>query len=141
MPKLNRLFKKIQKFDVIENGKFIHLFKVTHLDDSSAIYDNDGNLFMKSKSKIMYSTVLKEIHKREKLNKTNNNKGETMPNVKQGFEYKNYFIKQADNLEKKINVYKLINGNQRFVKSFSSTEKAKIFINGTNYSKLRQEEI
>ena len=44
MPKqLNRLFKKIQKFDVIENDKVKHLFKITHLDNSHAIYDNDGN--------------------------------------------------------------------------------------------------
>ena len=43
MGKLNRLFKKIQKFDVIENNKVIHLFKITHLDNSTAIYDNDGN--------------------------------------------------------------------------------------------------
>ena len=41
--KLNRLFKKIQKFDVIENDKVKHLFKITHLDNSNAIYDNDGN--------------------------------------------------------------------------------------------------
>ena len=46
--KLNRLFKKIQKFDVIDNNKIIHLFKITHLDNSSAVYDNDGNLVMKS---------------------------------------------------------------------------------------------
>ena len=69
MPKLNRLFKKIQTFDVIENDSVIHLFKITHLDNSSAVYDNDGNLVMKSKTEIMYSGILKEIHKREKLNK------------------------------------------------------------------------
>ena len=57
MPKLNRLFKKIQKFDVIDNDKIIHLFKITHLDNSSAVYDNDGNLVMKST-----------------INKANNNK-------------------------------------------------------------------
>ena len=57
MPKLNRLFKKIQKFDVIENNKVIHLFKITHLDNSTAVYDNDGNLVMKST-----------------INKVNNNK-------------------------------------------------------------------
>ena len=48
MPKLDRLFKKIQKFDVIENNKVIHLFKITRLDNSTAVYDNDGNLVMKS---------------------------------------------------------------------------------------------
>ena len=73
MPKLNRLFKKIQKFDVIENDKVKHLFKITHLDDSNAIYDNDGNLFMKSKTEIMYSGVINELYKREKQNKPNNN--------------------------------------------------------------------
>ena len=46
--KLNRLFKKIQKFDVIENDNVIHLFKITHLDNSTAVYDNNGNLVMKS---------------------------------------------------------------------------------------------
>ena len=46
--KLNRLFKKIQKFDVIENDSVKHLFKITHLDNSTAVYDNDGNLVMKS---------------------------------------------------------------------------------------------
>ena len=51
MPKLNRLFKKIQKFDVIENNKVIHLFKITHLDNSTAVYNNDGNLVMNSKIK------------------------------------------------------------------------------------------
>jgi hypothetical protein len=56
--KLNRLFKKIQKFDVIENDSVIHLFKITHLDNSTAIYDNDGNVVMKST-----------------INKPNNNKG------------------------------------------------------------------
>ena len=55
--KLNRLFKKIQKFDVIENDSVIHLFKITHLDNSTAVYDNDGNLVMKST-----------------INKANNNK-------------------------------------------------------------------
>ena len=58
MGKLNRLFKKIQKFDVIENDSVKHLFKITHLDNSTAVYDNDGNLVMKST-----------------INKPNNNKG------------------------------------------------------------------
>ena len=48
MGKLNRLFKKIQKVDVIENNKIEHLFKITHLDNSTAIYDNSGNQVMKS---------------------------------------------------------------------------------------------
>ena len=64
MPKLNRLFKKIQKFDVIENDSVIHLFKITHLDNSTAVYDNDGNLVMKST-----------------INKPNNNNGENNAKV------------------------------------------------------------
>ncbi len=64
MPKLNRLFKKIQKFDVIENDKIVHLFKITHLDNSCAVYDNDGNLVMKST-----------------INKPNNNNGENNAKV------------------------------------------------------------
>ena len=59
MQKLNRLFKKIQKFDVIENDKVEHLFKITHLDNSTAVYDNNGKLVMKSS-----------------INKPNNSKGE-----------------------------------------------------------------
>ena len=47
------------KFDVIENDSVIHLFKITHLDNSTAVYDNDGNLVMKST-----------------INKPNNNNGE-----------------------------------------------------------------
>ena len=58
MGKLNRLFKKIQKFDVIENDSVIHLFKITHLDNSTAVYDNDGNLVMVS--------ALKKANNKEK---------------------------------------------------------------------------
>ena len=65
MPKLNRLFKKIQKFDVIENNKVIHLFKITHLDNSTAVYDNDGNLVLKSA-----------------INKPNNNKDKKWKKLK-----------------------------------------------------------
>ena len=43
-------------------------------------------------------------------------------------EYKNHLIKPADNFNKDFLIYKLINGNQRFVKGVSSIEKAKIFI-------------
>ena len=46
MPKLNRLFKKIQKFDIIENDSVKHLFKITHLDATTAIYNNEGNRVM-----------------------------------------------------------------------------------------------
>ena len=41
-------FKKIQKFDLAENGKVIHLFKVTHLDNSTGVYNNKGKLVMSS---------------------------------------------------------------------------------------------
>ena len=54
MPKLNRLFKKIQKFDIIENDTVKHLFKITHLDDSTAIYNNEGNRVM---SESIYKTI------------------------------------------------------------------------------------
>ena len=77
MPKLNRLFKKIQKFDVIENDKVKHLFKITHLDNSTAVYDNDGNLVMKSK---IVHLLPKEILDKanalgKKMDETNNNYG------------------------------------------------------------------
>ena len=54
MPKLNRLFKKIQKFDIIENDTVKHLFKITHLDNSTAIYNNEGNRVM---SESIYKTI------------------------------------------------------------------------------------
>lgn len=43
-----RPFKKIQKFDLIENDEVIHLFKITHLDNSTGVYDNKGKLVMSS---------------------------------------------------------------------------------------------
>lgn len=45
---INKLFKKIQKFDLIENDEVIHLFKITHLDNSTGVYDNKGKLVMSS---------------------------------------------------------------------------------------------
>ena len=42
--------------------------------------------------------------------------------------YKNHLIKPADNFNKAFLIYKLINGNQRFVKGVSSIEQAKSFI-------------
>ena len=59
MPKLNRLFKKIQKFDIIENDTVKHLFKITHLDDSTAIYNNEGN-------RVMSESIYKTIYNKEK---------------------------------------------------------------------------
>ena len=70
MPKLNRLFKKIQKFDVIDNDSVIHLFKITHLDNSTAVYDNNGNLVMKS----TYYKVFVEPNKEKKWKKIKNQK-------------------------------------------------------------------
>jgi len=43
-----RPFKKIQKFDLIENDEIIHLFKITHLDNSTGVYNNKGELVMSS---------------------------------------------------------------------------------------------
>ena len=68
MQKLNRLFKKIQKFDVIENNSVTHLFKITHLDNSTAVYDNYGNRLDRDK---YWSGIIKT-----QINKPNNNKGE-----------------------------------------------------------------
>ena len=57
--KLNRLFKKIQKFDIIENDTVKHLFKITHLDDSTAIYNNEGN-------RVMSESIYKANNNKEK---------------------------------------------------------------------------
>ena len=46
---IKRLFKKIQMFVLIENGKFENLFKITHFDNSTAVYNNSGAVVMKSK--------------------------------------------------------------------------------------------
>ena len=45
---INKPFKKIQKFDLIEKDEVIHLFKITHLDNSTGVYDNKGKLVMSS---------------------------------------------------------------------------------------------
>ncbi len=58
------------------------------------------------------------------IKKTNNLRGENK------MEYKNHIIKPADNFNKDFLIYKLINGNQRFVKGVTSIEKAKNFIDG-----------
>ena len=62
---IKRLFKKIQRFDLIENGKVEHLFKITHLDSSTAVYNNSGEIVMKSKIIIINN-------KEEKTNETFN---------------------------------------------------------------------
>lgn len=43
-----RPFKRIQKFDLIEKDEVIHLFKITHLDNSTGVYNNKGKLVMSS---------------------------------------------------------------------------------------------
>ena len=58
------------------------------------------------------------------IKKTNNLRGENK------MEYKNHIIKPADNFNKDFLIYKLINGNRRFVKGVTSIEKAKNFIDG-----------
>ena len=60
---INRMIKKIQRFDLIENGKVEHLFKITHLDNSTAVYNNSGEIVMKSKIIIINN-------KEEKTNET-----------------------------------------------------------------------
>ena len=76
-----RPFKKIQKFDLIENDEVIHLFKITHLDNSTGVYDNKGKLVMRSK---IVHLLPKEILDKanglgkkmdETFNKPNNNNG------------------------------------------------------------------
>ncbi len=72
-----RPFKKIQKFDLIENDEVIHLFKITHLDNSTGVYDNKGNLVMRSK--IVHLLPKKILDKAnalgKKMDETNNNNG------------------------------------------------------------------
>ena len=48
---INRPFKKIQKILLIEKNKFVYLFKITFLDNSTAVFDNEFNYVMGSKIK------------------------------------------------------------------------------------------
>ena len=48
---INRPFKKIQKVLLIEKNKFVYLFKITFLDNSTAVFDNKFNYVMGSKIK------------------------------------------------------------------------------------------
>ena len=48
---INRPFKKIQKVLLIEKNKFVYLFKITFLDNSTAVFDNEFNYVMGSKIK------------------------------------------------------------------------------------------
>ena len=45
---INRPFKKIQKVLLIEKNKFVYLFKITFLDNSTAVFDNEFNYVMGS---------------------------------------------------------------------------------------------
>ena len=58
---IKRLFKKIQKFDLIENGKVEHLFKITYLDNSTAVCNNNGVEVMKSKIIIINNKEEKNV--------------------------------------------------------------------------------
>lgn len=42
-------FKKSQKIIVIEKNKYVYLFKITFLDNSTAVFDNNFNYVMGSK--------------------------------------------------------------------------------------------
>ena len=48
---INKPFKKIQKILLIEKNKFVYLFKITFLDNSTAVFDNEFNYVMGSKIK------------------------------------------------------------------------------------------
>ena len=45
---INKLFKKTQRIDIIENGKVEHYFKITFLNNDTAVYNNSGELIMRS---------------------------------------------------------------------------------------------
>tara|TARA_S200002703_G_scaffold154585_1_gene157632 strand:- start:656 stop:841 length:186 start_codon:yes stop_codon:yes gene_type:complete len=45
---INRLYKEIIRVDLIENGKVAHFFKITFLNNSTAVFDNNGKEVMKS---------------------------------------------------------------------------------------------
>ena len=46
---INKLFKKTQKISSIENGKVNHYFKITFLNNTVKVFDNNGNEIEKSK--------------------------------------------------------------------------------------------
>jgi len=46
---IHKLFKKTQKVSIIENGKVNHYFKLTFLNNDTAVFDNSGNEVMSSK--------------------------------------------------------------------------------------------
>ena len=40
---IHRLFKKTQKVSIIEKGKVNYYFKLTFLNNDTAVFDNSGN--------------------------------------------------------------------------------------------------
>tara|TARA_R100001440_G_scaffold19426_1_gene32759 strand:- start:507 stop:746 length:240 start_codon:yes stop_codon:yes gene_type:complete len=70
-------FKEIKKVDLIENGKVTHYFKIVFLDGSSAVFDNNFNLVMKSKIVNLLPKYLLDRANAlgKKLDQTNNNNG------------------------------------------------------------------
>jgi hypothetical protein len=44
-----RLFKRIKKFTIIENGKYKDLFKIWFLDNTTVVHDDKNNVVMSSK--------------------------------------------------------------------------------------------
>ena len=46
---IHKPFKKTQKVSIIENGKVNYYFKLTFLNNETAVFDNSGNQVMSSK--------------------------------------------------------------------------------------------
>lgn len=46
---IHGLFKKTQRVNLIENGKVNYYFKITFLNDTTKVFDNNGNEIPKSK--------------------------------------------------------------------------------------------
>ena len=55
-----RLFKRIKRFTLIENGKYKDLFKIWFLDNTTVIHDNKNNVVISSK-KIDEKTIPSQI--------------------------------------------------------------------------------
>ena len=70
-------FKSSKRVDLIENGKVTHYFKIVFLDGSSAVFDNNFNLVMKSKIVNLLPKYLLDRANAlgKKLDQTNNNNG------------------------------------------------------------------
>ena len=46
---IHGLFKKTQRVNLIENGRVNFYFKITFLNDTTKVFDNNGNEIPKSK--------------------------------------------------------------------------------------------